>query len=440
MERHPGLAAGSEHASAQDSAPIAGERRRRAFEQLRAALRDGCGPVLITGEPGAGKSWFAERLAAELPSTWAAATVDLASALGAVGLLRLIGHSLGVAGGGGVADARIRIRGALEDDAADGRRWLLVVDAAERGSPPVWEELESIVHHLGRPGGFAGLVVLGQAELLREFARRRLSAFASSVAFHLHLLPLDLDEARELLGIDDRASGAVESALEDLHRDARGNPGRMVRLVQSRPGLFSAAWGNSRAGTGSHPGAAATPPSFGLAVLNDPPEDAEPLESPLPATVDSAGAAYSPPPLLPSKPPIRAEEGLIEVGWDGDLESELDTAGDMAATAANTSDPDLAFHEELVEDRYAALQAWTEWTRNQPRPAASAGGVSPSESVEADTHGPSQPDVVLDDDASMPVDAPAGVAASDVRAEGQHEFAPYSQLFTRSRQSKQPGG
>ena len=51
MERHQGLGAGWGRPSADDLAPVAGTRRRRALEQMRAAVEDGSGPVLITGEP-----------------------------------------------------------------------------------------------------------------------------------------------------------------------------------------------------------------------------------------------------------------------------------------------------------------------------------------------------------------------------------------------------
>ena len=38
--------------------------RRRALDRLRRPFRAGlCGPVLITGEPGAGKSWLVRRFA-----------------------------------------------------------------------------------------------------------------------------------------------------------------------------------------------------------------------------------------------------------------------------------------------------------------------------------------------------------------------------------------
>jgi type II secretory pathway predicted ATPase ExeA len=439
MERHQGLGAGWGRPSADGLAPVAGARRRRALEQMRVAVEDGSGPVLITGEPGAGKSWLAERLTALLPPAWAVASVDLASALGPVDFLRLVGHPLGVAGGGGLADARLRLRAALEDDAADGRRWLLVVDDAERGPAAVWDEVQSIVHLLGRPGGFSSLLVLGQTELLRDLAGRRKSGFAASVVLHVHLVPLDLDEARELFGWDDRAAGPVEAALENLHRDARGNPGRMVRLIQSRPELLSATLEGRRESSARALGARSTPPSFGLAVLSDPDEVLEPFEAAArPPEPEPAGAPRSSPmaPLFPSKPPIRAEEGLIEVGWGGDLRSELDGGGDSSMAAASEPEGDSRLRPELVEDRYAALQAWTEWTRNQARPAA----ATPAPPTDSDAEDPVEREPAALGEATTAALSSGPVAGAGLRAEGQHEFAPYSQLFTRFRESKQPGG
>jgi type II secretory pathway predicted ATPase ExeA len=442
MERHRGSEADLGQPLGDDFARVAGARRRRALEQVRVALEEGHGPVLVTGEPGAGKSWLAERVAALLPSAWSVATVDLASALGAIDFLRLVADPLGVAGGGGVADARLRLRAALADDAADGRRWLLVVDEAQRGSPAVWDEVQSIVHRLGRPGGFAALLLLGQTELLRELAGRRRSGFAASVILHVHLVPLDLDEARELLGFGDGASAAVEAAVENLHRDARGNAGRMVRLIQSRPELVSATGERPRIGAGSGVAVRGTPPSFGLAVLSDPAEAPEsPEDVPRPARLEQAAAA--PPagstPLFPVKPPIRAEEGLVEVGWGGELESELEPDANTSLSAAADPARDSGVREELVEDRYAALQAWTEWTRNQARPVAGGDASSPAPE-ETETEDSFDSESAGVGDAAAAVGSPGSMASAGLRAEGQHEFAPYSQLFTRPRESKQPGG
>ena len=133
-------------------------------------------------------------------------------------------------------------------------------------------------------------------------------------------------------------------------------------------------------------------------------------------------------PLVPSRPPLRVEEGLIEVGWEGSLEAESASPPgdepDQPAVESLIDEEDLP-SEEMVEDHYAALQAWTEWARNRGRDASRdmAGDRASSELV---------PSSATSADA-LPVaeiQRPTGL-----RAESQHEHAPYSQLFSRLRQS-----
>src|SRR5262249_1291601 len=79
--------------------------------------------------------------------------------------------------------------------------------------------------------------------------------------------------------------------------------------------------------------------------------------------------------------------------------------------------------EETISDHYAALQAWNEWAGNQGR-------VSAPSTAEG-TPAPITPD--LDAESPSP---PLSPGSSDVWAEGQQEFAPYSQLFSRIRQRR----
>ena len=100
---------------------------------MRTAIETGeSGAFLITGQPGAGKTWLAGRLAAVLPASWRRAQIDLTSALSALDVLHLIGHSLGVPTAKGLGEARARLHSVLQDEFADGRRWLLVIDEAHR--------------------------------------------------------------------------------------------------------------------------------------------------------------------------------------------------------------------------------------------------------------------------------------------------------------------
>ncbi len=224
MEQREGFGPDGVGRPAADSTEDVVSSRGRALAQLQAAVEAGDGPALITGEAGAGKTWLAGKLADQLESSWEIARVDLSGALTAVDFLRLIAHDVGVTAGDGVGELRIRLRQALQDDVEDGRRWLLIIDEAHRGAARVWDEIQAIANQLGRQEGFGGLVVLGQTELLGRLAERRYRGLASSLSLHEHLPPLDLEEARELIGLKGRPDPAVEAALNELHRAARGNP------------------------------------------------------------------------------------------------------------------------------------------------------------------------------------------------------------------------
>jgi type II secretory pathway predicted ATPase ExeA len=422
------------HQGAADPGRRAVSSRRRALERLGAAVRDGReGPVLITGEPGAGKTWLAERLADELPAGWRALSVELTSALDALEFLRLVADALGLPMTERLGSVRLRIRAALEDDATDGRHWLLIVDEAHRGSPAVWEELHMLSSALGQPPGFSAIVVMGRTELARELATRRLDEWAIRLGLHVHLMPLDLDEARELLGFHGRAGCVAESALEELHRDALGNPRMLLRLADSRARAIRT---DKTLARGRRPDPSNSPlRSAGRAPvrIENPVAPIRPASGSVPPEDSKPARAPS---LIPSRPPIRLEDGLVEVGWDGDLEEELTYANSPPIERDASLRAESNLDEELVDDRYAALQAWTEWTRNRER----------SMTVEESPGGPAStsPDIADPDADESARDEPSADPGStsdtppaSVRAETPHDFAPYSQLFTRLRQSRQ---
>jgi general secretion pathway protein A len=412
--------------------------RRRVLQRLRAGVDNGlAGPVLITGEPGAGKTWLTCRLLEDLPSDWRSVNVDVASAMDALEFLRLIGHSLGLTVPNRLGAARLRLQATLEDEATDGRSWLLVVDEAHRGSAEVWDEIQAIRNQLGQRTGFGALIVLGQTELARALSTRRFTSFATSLTAILHLMPLDLDEARELLSFRFRDAIVEEQLLEDLHRDAGGNPGKLLRLADSRPPILSLNPNEAlKQDLSPQPPVAARLRSTKVLIPDVPVEEPE-------ASASRVGNfRMNPPPLIPARPPIRLEDGLVEVGWEGDLDSEPTRVKEAASPPHGPLTDNPSFNEELIEDRYAALQAWTEWTRNQGR-VASESAADPAGPTESS---PDQEATGLDVAAnpkpsitSQPppaADLTAATAVASVRAEPQHDFAPYSQLFSRLRQSR----
>ena len=157
--------------------------------------------------------------------------------MNAIEFLRLAGHPLGVSASNRLGKARIRIQDALADEFTEGRRWLLVINEAHRGRSAVWDEVQPIANQLGRPRGFAALFVVGATDLPRTLVRRRSSiGLAAQISSHIHLKPIDLDEARELLEAAGTIRPADERLLEELHRNSRGNPAVLLRLAELSAG------------------------------------------------------------------------------------------------------------------------------------------------------------------------------------------------------------
>src|SRR5207248_2421947 len=138
-----------------------------------------------------------------------------------------------------------------------------------------------------------------------------------------HLLSLDLDEASALLGFDDRMPEADLDELEKLHRDEGGNPRRMLRLWRMRSEVSAAVAIEPQSAvpnlppTGTTPGAAASEPAGDqsvVAVGSHLVGEALPASSELELSRETPAWSESRS-LVPSRPPLRVEDGLVEVGW-----------------------------------------------------------------------------------------------------------------------------
>ena len=356
----------------------------------------GAGPILLTGDAGIGKTWMVGRWT-ELVATCRWLAIDLTPADGPGDLYRQLARGLGIATTG---PTRLDIADALADRAADDEVYSLVIDEAHNLAPEVWEEVRVLSNRLGQPDGFRHLILAGQTPLVRRFATRPLAAVAARLAAHLHLRPMTVAEAAEWLDRRHPAHAWSPDEFETLHRDAGGNPARLIRHCAAIVGRSPAL--PAPAGPTDH-------------------------QAPIPAQVavrptlsSSLGAD--------ARPPLHVAENSIEVGWDAD---DVDAPGgddqddDQPADVAARLDSS----DQAVNDHYAALQAWREWADNQEKRASPA----KSDRDLADA---------IDEAAEAEAADPAEMVATDrgsVRAEGHQHFAPFGQLFTRMGQVRDPG-
>ena len=88
-----------------------------------------------------------------------------------------------------------------------------------------------LANRLGRLEGFEGILLAGQTSLARRLGLRSLASLASRLVARVRLRPIDADEARTLLNARFVDRSWDVDVVERLHRDAWGNPGRLVALA-----------------------------------------------------------------------------------------------------------------------------------------------------------------------------------------------------------------
>ncbi|MBV8487162.1 MAG: AAA family ATPase [Planctomycetaceae bacterium] len=430
----------------QASEPVTGQiavaSRRQALQTFKNNIGgDRRALALLTGESGSGKTWLWQQLTTQLSPAWRWHSLDISEGMDAVDFLNLVGQGLDIPWADRLGAARVSLAKALADEAADGRPWLLVIENAERCSEAVWNEIQALAHAMEKSTGFAAMILAGPADLARKLATRPMAPLATRIAAHVHLLPFDRDEAREMIAARVGAEGAAPANVDALHRDARGNPRLLLQLLRKHVAenyapqtAVQSSVVRRLPGTDPRPSAPTVNGEPKSPAMSD-----EEEQTPSQVRPSDLIAELSSPPLVPDRPPLRIEEGLVEVGWDGNLEAESaveseEPIADPTPALAEPADAEPVdaepLGEEMIEDHYAALQAWTEWAKN--RGQTSSPGVFPTGRSSA-TMPTVQPGSQSDGEEAAD---PGTFVVSGLRAESEHEHAPYSQLFTRLRQAK----
>jgi type II secretory pathway predicted ATPase ExeA len=368
--------------------------RRAGRDAIRLALRDAGGPVVLTGEPGVGKTSLRLSLEADRVASSRWVNVEVTPRTSVEGFYALIRHGLGLRPGG---MDRPELAEFLEESSLDSIRWTLTIDESHNLDLAILEEIRILSNHLREPSGFEAILLVGQTPLARRLAGRALDGLASRLATHVHLRPLDADEVGLLLhSLDNRREWPIE-LVDRIHLMSGGRPARVKSLAT----MFA-------------------PAPRRLQTSPDSP-------GPVPPALRTGESVIRPEPLVgPSKPPILVEDGLIEVGWQPGSDSSPDDGGEQAGldqSGAERSATSSIEGEERINDHYAALQAWQEWATNQGRHPEVADPEVPDEI---------EPIVADEDDTPTPLESTPNLWADE-----EHGFAPIGRLFNRAKQENE---
>ncbi len=394
--------------------------RNEARAALESALAHENGPILLTGDAGVGKTWLHRRIRAALSTSYRWLEIDLTPSVDPLEFQRLILQGFGYDTSASLAQTRGLLSDLLVDASSDAYRWVLVIEEAHDASDAILEEIRVLGNRLGESDGFAGILLVGQNSLIRRLSTRHNNSLASRLAGRIHLRPFTIDEFSDWVTELEPSRIFSEADFEQLHRSLGGNPRRyLVETQQARK-----------------PRTAIDRSDATSMVEMDEPEplEAEPLRTP------PLARSWDVPSVIPQKPPLEVAEEMIEVGWDATSELSLNPEGereDGSDEDARASEPRSLGSsagqgsEEVIDDHYAALQAWTEWAHCQGRePVAPRGRL---EKIEIAEHDPELTDPLPDDESPW---TPPQAGTSGNRVETEHAFAPYSQLFSRLRESQ----
>lgn len=218
----------------------------KAMAYLGYGLSQGEGFVVITGDPGAGKTTLMGHLLDGIDHERLNVIKIVSTQVRPEDLLRLVGQGLGVDHHGLSKAALLSaIERGLHNVARDGRRTLLVIDEAQALPAESLEELRMLSNF--QAGGYALLQIflLGQPEFRLMLHEPRLEQLRQRVIAMHHLAPMEADEVEPYLIHRLRCVGwrgrprFTAEALAAMHRWSGGLPRRLNQLA-SRVMLYGA--------------------------------------------------------------------------------------------------------------------------------------------------------------------------------------------------------
>jgi type II secretory pathway predicted ATPase ExeA len=171
-----------------------------ALHRLRRALADDEGIVLLTGDPGTGKTLVARKLLEDLDESVRCVLLTNSHVSRKGDLLQAILFDLGLPYQGITEQAaRLAVTESCLEFYRDGGKTLVVVDEAHHLAADVLEELRLLSNLEGRDGKAVQVVLVGLPEIEAVLEKPALIALRQRLTVRARLEPLTTDESADYL-------------------------------------------------------------------------------------------------------------------------------------------------------------------------------------------------------------------------------------------------
>src|SRR5215831_2930259 len=203
----------------------------RALARMLRAIEDGEGLILLTAEPGLGKTLLCHVALERLGTDVASAFLTNSHASDRLALLQAVSYELSLPHDGrGEQETRLALTHLLLENYAAGRRTFLIADEAHHLSTDLLEELRMLGNLEAAGGKALQVMFVAQPEIADVLQLQPLACLRQRLATRVRLEPLGLEEAADYLRHQIRVAGGrpdellAEEAAVLLARGTDGIP------------------------------------------------------------------------------------------------------------------------------------------------------------------------------------------------------------------------